>query len=288
MKLCYNGSIYITTNVINHKVYIGQTKKSIDIRKGEHIRNANNSNRSEFNTRFYRAIRKYGAVAFEFKELITLKASSKENLQYLLDTLEVFYIKQYAAINPETGYNTLPGGRGVFDYNKHKEYLINLSNRMRGENNPFYHKNHSEETKEIMSLKAKERYRLNGNPLKGKKRPKELCDKLSEIFKGRPLKISDAAKKLGIKRAMEVIRQPIVQIDNRGNIVNRWESATEAARSLGFNRTNINGVLRGRNKTAHGYYWIYANDEIFNNYNNEQINNILFKKVQEAFTRKRL
>lgn len=80
MKLCYNGSIYIATNVINHKVYIGQTKKSIDIRKGEHIRNANNSNRSEFNTRFYRAIRKYGAVAFEFKELITLKASSKENL----------------------------------------------------------------------------------------------------------------------------------------------------------------------------------------------------------------
>lgn len=67
--------IYLVTNKINGKMYVGQTKYTASIRWSQH---KNAALIQKINTPFYKAIRKYGAEAFEIKILDT--ASSREEL----------------------------------------------------------------------------------------------------------------------------------------------------------------------------------------------------------------
>ena len=66
--------IYKITNKINGKVYIGQTIRSLEIRKRGHIQCAEQG----MNRHLYNAMRKYGIENFEFEEMC--KANSKSEL----------------------------------------------------------------------------------------------------------------------------------------------------------------------------------------------------------------
>lgn len=92
--------IYKITNIINKKVYIGQ---SIDIEKrwGEHKRNAFNPNTHTYNYPLYRAIRKYGLTNFEFEVI-------EETDRQHLTTEEQYFINLYKALDPQYGYNLVP------------------------------------------------------------------------------------------------------------------------------------------------------------------------------------
>lgn len=90
--------IYKITNRLNGKVYIGQTRYSLEHRMAQHFRRADAGD----NTHLYQAIRKYGRDAFEF--CILCRAYSKDEL----NRLETFYIQQYDSI--KTGYNMVDGG----------------------------------------------------------------------------------------------------------------------------------------------------------------------------------
>jgi group I intron endonuclease len=93
--------IYKWTNLINNKVYIGQ---SINIlaRKAEHIKLAKNEN---YTTNIAKAIRKYGIENFNFE--IIEECSYKE-----LNIKEEYYINYYDSLNKEKGYNMTSGGNG--------------------------------------------------------------------------------------------------------------------------------------------------------------------------------
>ena len=66
MKNYYNY-IYMYTNKINGKRYIGQAK-DFNNRHRRHINSSHDSNRKrDYNTPFHRAIRKYGIENFEIK-----------------------------------------------------------------------------------------------------------------------------------------------------------------------------------------------------------------------------
>ena len=91
--------IYIITNDINDKVYIGQTTKSLEAR----IANHHNSFVSGAHTHIYNAMRKYGWDKFHFAVLATAKTQEE------LDALEAEYIIKYDSIR--NGYNMIPGGR---------------------------------------------------------------------------------------------------------------------------------------------------------------------------------
>ncbi len=54
---------------------------------------------------------------------------------------------------------------------------------------------------------------------------------------------------------------PVVQLSKEGNVIQTWPSATQAARTLGGERTSIVICLKGRTKTALGYKWRYANEQ---------------------------
>ena len=90
--------IYKAVNKVNGKVYIGQTRNSLEWRKTRHYRAA----RSGKITKFYNAIRKYGEDAFEFS--VVCRVYSKEEL----NRLETYYIQQYDSI--KNGYNMVDGG----------------------------------------------------------------------------------------------------------------------------------------------------------------------------------
>lgn len=86
-------NIYKITNITNNKCYIGQTIKPIKERFREHISKA-----KFVDTKFYRALNKYGEENFKI-ELIDTASNQNE-----LNDKEVHWIRYYEAV--EKGYNS--------------------------------------------------------------------------------------------------------------------------------------------------------------------------------------
>ncbi len=92
--------IYLITNMVNGKRYVGQTCKTLNERWAGHVWNATNGGGCPL---FGKAIAKYGAGAFKRSVLMTCTSRSKAN------SLERALIAQLKCIGP-LGYNIRPGG----------------------------------------------------------------------------------------------------------------------------------------------------------------------------------
>lgn len=79
---------------MNQKVYIGQTSETIKKRFARHM----GYQKEEHDTKFYRAIRKYG------KENFKIEAIDFANTQSELDQKEIYYIHLYDSV--KQGYNS--------------------------------------------------------------------------------------------------------------------------------------------------------------------------------------
>ena len=90
------GYIYLTTNILTNKIYIGQKKS--DIFLGESYLGSGKY--------LKRAVAKYGEENFKVK-LIDTAESRKE-----LSDKEIFYINKFDATNNDVGYNIAKGGIG--------------------------------------------------------------------------------------------------------------------------------------------------------------------------------
>lgn len=99
--------IYKITNKINGKMYVGQTKKSLEARWKQHQKD---SNSHFFCYKFQKAIREFGAENFTVEQIDC--AANKEEA----NAKEVFWINFYNAV--EEGYNTSPGGKSGGNYKK--------------------------------------------------------------------------------------------------------------------------------------------------------------------------
>ena len=86
--------VYKIKNIVNNKVYIGQSIRPIEQRFKRHINDAINNN---LNTHFARAIRKYGQDKFEIEQIDV--ANSQEEL----NKKEQYWIRYYDAMR--NGYN---------------------------------------------------------------------------------------------------------------------------------------------------------------------------------------
>ena len=100
----YEGYIYLITNKINGKQYVGQTQKKPIYRFNEHASVSNKSNMA-----ISKAIKKYGKDNFTFEIIEKIYATQKDELVYLLNQSETKYISIYNTYKGN-GYNSTSGG----------------------------------------------------------------------------------------------------------------------------------------------------------------------------------
>jgi group I intron endonuclease len=174
--------IYKTTNLINGKIYIGQTHYDRHDYFGSGVL-------------LKEAIEKYGVDNF-VKEYID-EASSQEEL----DAKEMFWIKELNSQNREIGYNIADGGWNYFTMSD--EVKEKISNTLKGKyvGNAAFRKGIplSEEHKNLLSVAmtgrklSQETKDKLSNAHKGKKLSQKTKDKLSNAHKGK--KLSEEHKK---------------------------------------------------------------------------------------------
>ena len=97
------GLIYKITNLINHKMYIGKTTKSVECRWKQHLRDASNPNKD---TVLGRSINKHG------KEAFTVEVIVDDLPEEFLDAAETYWIDHFNTFKG-VGYNCTHGGDGT-------------------------------------------------------------------------------------------------------------------------------------------------------------------------------
>lgn len=63
-----------------------------------------------------------------------------------------------------------------------------------------------------------------------------------------------------LEKSMSKIRKPVWQMSLDGQLIERYNSASEAANNNGFLSSNIANVCNGKGKTAFGYKWVKESD----------------------------
>ena len=259
------SNIYVITNIINKKQYVGQTicpKK----RWKEHKYEGTHYNYE--NIYLYNAMKKYGINNFIFKII-----ESNIDLN-IIDEREKFWIKKLNTFRPN-GYNLTLGGQG------HLGYIL------------------SEETKNKLSMLAKERYNNLSDDEKKEmidRLPKDKYD-LDKLFKGYEKWKNNISKEDKDKLYKKIVKikkdknydfynfsfgkmtteekskmyekisknnprsQQILMLDENNKIIKEFHSIGSASRYLHekFNyslnsKNNIRQVL-DKNKIAYGYKW---------------------------------
>ena len=111
------GQIYKITNLVNGKIYIGQTRYTADIRFRGHIAEATKPHKSNYP--LYKAFNKYGVHNFKV-EVLEECANDK------LNSREKYYINLFNSFN--AGYNQTLGGDGGKVLELDEEFIINIYN----------------------------------------------------------------------------------------------------------------------------------------------------------------
>lgn len=165
--------IYCIENLVNHKVYIGQSKNIIE-RWQHHI----NELRREAHGNCYlqASWNKYGEENFRFT--ILQKCKQEE-----LDELESYYIALAQSCDSVYGYNLESGGTtGKRTHESTKQKQKEASKHICGEEHHWYGRKHTEETKWKIRENSPRRYGAD-NPNYGRKHSPESIALMSEVKK---------------------------------------------------------------------------------------------------------
>lgn len=82
------GFIYKITNQVNKKIYVGQTKQTIQRRFRGHKQAAKDNKKSSY--KLYNAMNKCGADKFSIEVIETVQASTVSELKSLLNEREIY------------------------------------------------------------------------------------------------------------------------------------------------------------------------------------------------------
>lgn len=229
------GIVYKATCLVNNKVYIGVTNRTIEIRIKEHIKLSNKTNPRYL---FNKAIKKYGKDNFKF-EIIDSYSSFDDR-----DSKEINYINIYNSFYMNNmGYNMTLGGDGSRGHIKSKESIEKIKTARKNQifsletrelwSSQRKGRRLSDETKKRMSVSMvesgchkkteahKEKLRLANL---GKKHSQESKLKMSKSTKGRINKkfvseehlklIRDIYKNMGVNKLVK-------ELCNRGIFIGR-------------------------------------------------------------------
>ena len=150
--------LYAIRNKVTGKYYVGET---LYLRKREIQHFSNLKTNKHENDYLQKSYNKYGKDAFEF---IILEADNSFTLEELNEK-EKYYIEYFDSY--KNGYNLTVGGEGTQGRLLTEEEKKRKSEEMKGEKNHFYGKQHSQETKKLLSKRASEKVGQK-NPFYGK------------------------------------------------------------------------------------------------------------------------
>lgn len=252
-----NYCVYVHTNKINDKKYVGQTCRE----PKERWRNGFGYSESGH---FFNAIKKYGWD--NFKHDIIKNELTKEEA----DKLEEYYINKFDTLNSNSGYNLRHGGsRGRHS----KQTLEKLSNAHMG----------IKRTKESIEKGKENIIKARGVPVFQYDADGNLMKKWDYIAKAaQELGIQDSSisdccagrvKKAGgfIWRNVDEplteehlkwcntdgrqIKRKIGQYTKDKKLIKVWDNGAEASRELNINGGHISSCCNNKRKTAGGYIW---------------------------------
>lgn len=157
----------------NDMLYIGITRQDV-------VKRWQNGLGYKHNQYFDNAIQKYGWKSFSHE--ILFEGLTKEEAEQK----EIELIDYYKSNQRDYGYNISNGGECLGKHSEETKQKMKENHAdFSGTNHPRYGKHHSENTKMVLSQKAKERYKINGHHLTGTKLAEEMKSMLSEIAKKR-------------------------------------------------------------------------------------------------------
>lgn len=231
--------IYKYTNLINGKIYIGQTKNTLEQR-------AINGTNYKGSTYFYNAIQKYGWNNFKpeiLEDNLTLEEANQK---------EEYYISLFDSTNPEIGYNIRLGGNNSQVAESTKKIISSKAiERYKDKTkNPMYGKTHSIESIHKMSeLKSGK-----SNPMYGRKLSKESRKKISEHHKG---------ENNPIHNHIYTDEERIAMSEKFSELAKNWskkvicieddmifDTITSASDYYGVKKATLSGHLNGRQKSC--------------------------------------
>lgn len=225
----FYGFVYMTTNLINGKRYIGQRKYY-----GDHEEYLGSGNLIRA------AIEKYGKDNFSRVVLAQCKTRQELNEQ------EKYWIAYYDAVRSCDFYNIAMGGEGGscggelspwYGKQLSSSTKEKLSQMRMGENNPFYGKHHSKET-----IRKLAQYST------GKKHNPETLQKMSIGMRQNHADFNGSKNPRARRTA---------QYSLSGELINIWECAKDAATVLNLNYCSITNCCTGRYSSSGGFIWRY-------------------------------
>lgn len=250
-------AIYEIRCILTNKIYVGSTLNHLK-REKDHFNNLKKN--KHHNKKLQNAYNKYGSEYFKFT--IIEEVSDDENLiereQHYIDTLEPFFnICKIANSSlglkrsQETKDKIRDANLGI----KHPRWRNEIKSKAQGGDKHWTKKKKfSNESKLKMSESQKELYK-NGYEHWTKKRAQKGESIVSDETK---LKISNTIKELYKNGYSSPHKKRILQLNLDGSIVREWESITQAANELGFNRSAIANCLLKKTKTSSKYKWVYV------------------------------
>lgn len=237
--------LYIVTNLINGKQYVGISRETLAHRKRRHANDATHGKK----TRLHCAIRKYGLENLQFEQIAEF-ATFKEAC--------AAERAKIAEIKP--AYNVTAGGEGSIGFKHSPESLEKMRVASTGRPGYWLGKKRSLEDREKMSLAKL------ANPQKvwlGKSRDQSTKDKISSTKKGcAPPPVTplmEKARAENMRKAAKLRCKPVICLDD-GKI---YESAAAASLAYGFCPTTVAGVCNPKSKgnSAYGLRFKYLSPE---------------------------
>ena len=247
----YEGYIYIISNDINNKVYIGQTIETIEKRYKDHISASKSSNTK--GVILYNAMRKYGVEHFIVKELKKISCISNIELRDKINESECYYISKYNSQKPN-GYNVTPGGSNVSESIKVKIDQYDIYGKFIKTYNS-----------------TREAQQIFGNYFS--RNISECCNGRCMVAYGYVWRYQGEPFNKYEVRLNDYGRKEIDCYSLDGVYLKTYKSMGIAAKELGYvtktgkgNSSKISNCCNGTRNNAYGYVWRYKGDP-FDKYN---------------------
>ena len=258
------GFVYMTTNHINGKKYIGQKKYDkankwqTYLGSGIHLK---------------RAINKYGSK--NFSKIILEDCKTKEDL----DKRERYWIEYYNAVKSDEFYNIASGGDGGDTRVGYSEEQFRKSEEFRKERAkqslPRGEASGVSKLTELQVLAIIERLKNNDFTTDIAKDYCVAIETISSIrnhntwthlTKGITFDDISYHRKERTRKT-----KPVVQYSENGDCIATYESARIAEQKTGIGYKLISSVCNGQKRTAYGFVWRFEGDS-FDKYSTENLN----------------